>query len=342
MIIKEDVVSLINLYDTFFLDVYGVLFDGTKMFDHTLMTLKHLKDQGKKVIIISNSTLVASDAKVGYAKRGMFEEMHYDYVVTGGELLRQALIHSKSKFSDAADIENISIKCMFMGNANIFEGTYINKAESYDDADFVYVGIPRVSFGSVRIDDLFDENNNPVAIEDVLSSNWANLKDEEGRQGTLEYLHLLEMCLKKNKILLVANPDIFAPGTLDSTSQRVQIFQQGGIGKYYEKMGGKVIYFGKPFSDIFDNAKQYTKPEEKIVMVGDTPWTDISGANNAGIDSALVMSGVFAEFEKSLDQSLNTEQKLDIILNKIGKKLASVSGSMVPTHLLKQFSHKFY
>lgn len=340
MVIKEDVVSLVENYDVFFLDVYGVLFDGTKMFDHTLMTMKYLKDHNKKIVIISNSTQTSYDAKVGYAKRGMFEEMHYDYVMTGGELLHQDLLHSKSKFSDTAD--NISIKCMFMGNSNVFEGTYIKKVDSYDEADFVYVGIPRVSFGNVRIDDLFDENGNKVNIENALDSDWATLRDSEGRQGTLEYLHHLEACLKKNKTLIVANPDIFAPGTLDSTSQRIQIFTQGSIGKYYEKMGGKVIYFGKPFPEIFESAKQYTNQEDKIVMLGDTPWTDISGANNVGIDSALVMTGVFGEFAKHLEESLNTEQKLDIILDKIGKKLKGIEGPMMPKHLLKQFAHKFY
>lgn len=339
MVIKEDVLSILDLYDTFFLDVYGVLYDGTKMFDHILYTMKQLKDNGKKIIIISNTTQIASDAKIGYSKRGIQEGIHFDYVITSGEFVHQTLIHSRKQFANSLGTKIDSVKCMFMGNANIFDGTNINKSDSYD-ADFIYVGIPRVSYGSVRLDDLYDENNNKINIEDVIYADWANLKDSMGRQGTLEYLHLLEICLKRNKTLLVANPDIFAHGTIDINSPKVPIFTQGSIGKYYERMGGKVVYFGKPYKGIFDYAKQYTDPNDKIVMIGDTPWTDILGANIANIDSALVMTGVSLEFANYMDSSLNTEQKLDILINKIGPKMSNIPGSMFPKHLIRQFAHK--
>ncbi|KJV53838.1 HAD hydrolase, IA, variant 1 family protein [Orientia tsutsugamushi str. Gilliam] len=59
-------------------------------------------------------------------------------------------------------------------------------------------------------------------------------------------------------------------------------------------MGGKVVYSGKPHSEIFQavlNTLALNVKKKKILMIGDTLETDILGANNIGIDSALVLTG---------------------------------------------------
>jgi HAD superfamily hydrolase (TIGR01450 family) len=339
MDIKDDIFSIVDMYDAFFVDVYGVLYDGVNIFEDTLPTMKALKDKGKRVIILSNTTQIASDAKIGYAQRGIYEAVHFDEVVTSGEFLRSIIINKNQEFSEMMGFNSHNVKCMFMGNGNIFDESYVQKTDSYDDADFVYLGIPRASYGSIRIDDLFDENDKLISIEDVLYSDWHNIRDSLGRKGPLEFAHLLEVCLKKNKTLLVANPDIFAHGSIDQSFKKVPIFTQGILGRYYEKLGGKVVYFGKPYREIFEFTKRYTKPEDRIVMIGDTPWTDILGANNSNIDSAMVMSGVSKEFLCNMDSSLTPAEKLDILFEKIAIKMHNTNEVMKPTHILRQFAH---
>lgn len=340
MLIKEDVLSIIDMYDTFFIDVYGVLFDGIKLFENTLFTMKTIKNLGKKIVILSNTTQIAQDAKTGYAQRGIFEGEHYNEVVTSGEFLRQTIINKSQEFAKRVGSDIHSVKCIFMGNGDIFSGSHITTADSYTEADFVYVGVPRVSYGSLRIDNLFDANNTPLKIEDVIYSNWNDLHDSLGRRGPSEFAASLEVCLKSNKILVVANPDIFAHGSVDNSEKKVPIFTQGSIGRYYERLGGKVIYFGKPHHEIFEFAKQYAKPSDKIAMIGDTPWTDILGANVSGIDSVMTMTGVSKEFLDKMDSSLIMEEKLDILFNNISPKMTDVSGSVKPKYIIKQFAHK--
>lgn len=338
--IENDILSIVTEYDVLFLDVYGVLYDGIKMFDNVLDTLSTLKKCGKKIIIISNMIQIASDAKMNYSQRGMFEDVHFDEMLTSGEFLKHTILDNGQQFSKMMGGNINSVKCLFMGNGNIFADSYINKADSYSDADFVYVGVPRVSYGSIRIDDLFDAQGNHVNIEDVLKADWKDLKDSYGRRGPLEILHALEPCLKQNKTLLVANPDIFAHGTADGHTKPVPIFTQGCIGRYYEKLGGKVVYFGKPYKDIFEYAKQkYTSADDKILMVGDTPWTDILGANLSCIDSAMVMSGVTREFFDKMPQDINEDKKMSILLEEISTKMMNIQGSVTPKYVIRRFAH---
>jgi HAD superfamily hydrolase (TIGR01450 family) len=338
MIIKDDIFSISEMYDVFFVDVYGVLYDGVKLYDNTLYTLKTLKNSGKKIVILSNTTQIASDAKTGYSQRGMQEGIHYDEVVTSGEYLRQTIInHEFSKIIGTADIQ--FVKYLFMGNNAVFADTDITETDSYDEADFIYVGMPRASYGSIRIDNLFYEDNKRINIEDVIDSDWKAIKDSQGRNGLSEFAHFLEICLKKNKILLVANPDIFAHSSMDNNSKKAPILTQGCIGKYYEKLGGKVIYFGKPYAGIFENAKQYVKSTDRVAMVGDTPWTDVLGANTSCIDSVLVTTGVSGEFFEKMQNSASEDEKFESLFNKIAKKMNNITNeSIVPTHIIKQFA----
>ena len=65
----------------------------------------------------------------------------------------------------------------------------------------------------------------------------------------------------------------------------------------YEKMGGKVIYFGKPYNNIYQEVYSFLNKGEKpkegsILCIGDGLNTDIRGANNENLDSLLVVGGL--------------------------------------------------
>ena len=77
--------------------------------------------------------------------------------------------------------------------------------------------------------------------------------------------------------------------------------RQGSIADLYEKMGGKVFYIGKPYEIGYRVALQHFQRRNilnlaEILMVGDTPETDIRGAKAFGLSSALVtQTGIMAE-----------------------------------------------
>ena len=48
--------TLIDNYDTFLLDMWGVMHDGSAPYEGVLQTIRELKKAGKKLIILSNSS----------------------------------------------------------------------------------------------------------------------------------------------------------------------------------------------------------------------------------------------------------------------------------------------
>ena len=51
----------------------------------------------------------------------------------------------------------------------------------------------------------------------------------------------------------------------------------GSVAMIFEKMGGKVIYFGKPFPEVYKQS--IDNSNKKILCIGDNLNTDIKGAN---------------------------------------------------------------
>ena len=333
----ENIFSIANLYDTFFIDMYGVLFDGSELYYGTLDTLEKLKQMGKKIVLVSNTSQLSQDAARGYIERGLNRGIHYDCFITAGELLHDILIHHADTLNKQLGKEFRTVKCLFMGNMNAFKNTGISGIDTYEDADLVYIASPRAHYGSVRVDNLYDENNDKVEIEDFLDRDWKKLRDNRGRQGLAEFSLQLEKLATLGKTLILSNPDVFAPFQIDNG--KYPVATQGSIGFYYEKFfGGKVLYFGKPFKEIFDFARKVSSSEkDKILMIGDTLWTDILGAHNAGIDSALVMTGVSGEFFRKMPGKPLTE-KLEILSNRIGAKLSCAGQNLKnPTYMLRHF-----
>ena len=68
----------------------------------------------------------------------------------------------------------------------------------------------------------------------------------------------------------------------------------------FKSIGGKVVYFGKPYKEVY---KTILKINEKNLVIGDNLNTDIKGANNLKLDSLFISNGVHKEEfnnEKSL------------------------------------------
>lgn len=68
---------------------------------------------------------------------------------------------------------------------------------------------------------------------------------------------------------------------------------QGYFAEFYESIGGEVLYFGKPHKKIYEHLyEKFSVDKNSAIMVGDSLATDIKGANDSGIDSILVLTGI--------------------------------------------------
>lgn len=106
-----------------------------------------------------------------------------------------------------------------------------------------------------------------------------------------EKLSDLQECLKQNLTLICVNPDLIV---VKKNGQ--EMLCAGVIAKQYEEMGGKVVYFGKPHNLIYEtvlSASNITN-KAKIIAIGDGIETDIKGANDNNIDSALIGGGILS------------------------------------------------
>ncbi|MGB0866425.1 MAG: HAD-IIA family hydrolase [Granulosicoccaceae bacterium] len=112
--------------------------------------------------------------------------------------------------------------------------------------------------------------------------------------STLRWSARLDWLLYKQlqtspKPVWVGNPDVCAPFPTYVSRE------PGQVARALERgLGMKIQYFGKPHGNIYDVAfarvAQLTGQIDKsrIVMVGDSPHTDILGARQAGIKSVLI------------------------------------------------------
>jgi HAD superfamily hydrolase (TIGR01459 family) len=106
-----------------------------------------------------------------------------------------------------------------------------------------------------------------------------------------DYRELLLACKARGLTLLCANPDIVV--------QRggVLVYCAGAIARDYEKIGGEVIYFGKPYAPIYRTVLDVARccAGREIVRplaIGDGMETDIRGAANMGIEALYIAHGI--------------------------------------------------
>lgn len=281
--VESNVTNIARDYDTLLVDIYGVLFDGACVRAESLKHLEQLKRDGKSIYLCSNTTKSGHKCIDDYRKNGLLQYKHFDDIISSGSVMQQKAKDKK-------------IKQIFIRNSEI-------SPTDATDPEYVYIGIPRYSNDDVPLDDLYLDDWHKVSLESLFDSDWTKIKNSSGvyvlqeMYNTLyEHRHLTALC---------ANPDLFAFELV--YGQKKTVIRQGAMAKMFERIGGSVIYTGKPYRGIYEYIYT-TYPEikdKKVLMVGDTPWTDIVGANNFGIDSAMTLTGSYQFYlqEKSIEQS---------------------------------------
>ena len=104
----------------------------------------------------------------------------------------------------------------------------------------------------------------------------------ESHEDSLQYYKDL---LKKHIRLkmVCTNPDIAV------YRGNKQEYCAGKLAEIFKGHGGEVIYFGKPYPDIY---KFCINKKEKVLVIGDNIHTDIKGANNMKFDSLFIIDGI--------------------------------------------------
>lgn len=250
--------ELSSHYDAFLLDAYGVFWGSSELgvLPGAADAMAYLVDQGKHVGILSNSTQPAIKEEEKLRKHGLYKGVHYHFLLTSGEVAKSLLLQGALPFPTPRDTYCLfgSIHPRFGSHHQLFEGTKYREVENIEDADFVYISIPHI--------DGVDQEDPEVFRDKVQAVN-------------------------KQIPVLCVNPDRVAMEGLPSRP----VVRQGSIAQMFIEEEAPVYLIGKPSSVIYEAALQkfpQNIPRNKILMIGDTPETDIRGAHGSGLDAALV------------------------------------------------------
>lgn len=258
----ESILDIINNYEVFLFDQWGVVHDGENIFPEAENTFKILQEKQKKIFIISNSGKRSSDNVHRMEKLGA-NFILKSPIITSGDVCYDLLINNKEPF------QNIGNKYFVIAtDYPLLKNTNFEKTKELNKSDFLLLSTT-TGF-----------------------TNYDSLKK------------IFEKAIKLNLPLVCSNPDILGvSGQIIHTST-------GDLAIQYKKLGGKTHIIGKPGMEIFNFAYNKTSlPKEKVLMIGDSLFNDIYGANQFKIDSLFITSGIHKEF------FLSNKDPLEIIDN---------------------------
>ncbi len=239
----EHLSEIYSSYDTFVIDLWGVMHNGISLNDKAITATDKLLEKSKKIVFLTNAPRPSEKVRLFLKKLNM-EEKYLKNVVTSGEAAMQAL------------------------NENRFGKLFYHLGPSRDDSIFYKVKKNKAQLENsdfILCTGLFDEHEDDLNFYKDLLKN------------------------STTKTLICTNPDL--------TVHRGQEeeYCAGSVAQVFESLGGKVVYFGKPYKEVYNLC---FSNEEKVLAIGDNLRTDIKGANNLNIDSLFISNGVHRnEFE---------------------------------------------
>jgi HAD superfamily hydrolase (TIGR01459 family) len=114
---------------------------------------------------------------------------------------------------------------------------------------------------------------------------------DDARETPADYEAMLAQFRRRNVPMICANPDLMV-----ERGDKL-VYCAGALAELYEKLGGEVIYAGKPHLPVYDIAMEIIvgirgKPIERsrVLAIGDGLRTDMAGAEAAGLDALFIPS----------------------------------------------------
>ena len=302
--------EVMDRYDHFIVDIWGVLHDGRKPFPFVNETLQELKSQQKSVVLLTNAPQRAHHIYKQLETLGV-DTANIDSIVSSGENAYESFMNA-----NGGALENQSSPKNQLQNCFAFESSFLIN-EFISDCQLTRVGRLEEAAFILAI--------HPPHIH---THNQSDFNDQ--------FAIAIE-----NKIPMVCvNPDV---GVI-SNGEFVPC--AGHFARFFSDLGGVVYYHGKPYKPVYEAAMKAI-PEakkSKTLAIGDSLATDIAGATHFGLDSLLVLSGLsgFEMDSSPTNKVIDPENKDDEInpLNQlISRKLnqSLKQSSVRPTYVCSGF-----
>lgn len=305
-------------YDVILLDMWGVLHDGSKPYKGVLDAIRRLKEAGKQLVILSNSSK-RQDHSLRMLRKLGFDPSDFREIITSGEVAYQLLAgNGKCSWNPVDELLSQSEKRkVFVFGSGDDDIAYCESCGwTLAPVEEAYLVVSRGTFttndGTIVVNKRTDE----AAYELSLQENMAK-------------------AAARRLPMLVTNPDKVRP---DEGLPPMP----GRIGDAYEELLGAdadslVKRIGKPFRDVYDLALQGTTDFTKICMVGDALETDVTGGSAIGIATVWVLEDGIHSAELRQGESLLEDAR--VILENFNQKTGTYAKGQIllPDYIMAHF-----
>mmetsp|Transcript_18912 Transcript_18912/g.34171 ORF Transcript_18912/g.34171 Transcript_18912/m.34171 type:complete len:410 (-) Transcript_18912:119-1348(-) len=297
----QGVSDIASRYDAFLVDLWGVIHNGKAAFPWAIRTLQKLRELGKPVVFLSNSSRRREINTKALQRFGLSRDLYLECITSGEETWKA--LSGSSESSAARHLPKSVLqakKLVLFGNGD-------------DDGEFME-SLPGRSLADVQ------------GAELLLARGCFSL----GVGGSLaradweEFETTLAAAADLQVPMLVANPDIVRPDGNNSP-------MPGRLARRYVQLGGPTPYFiGKPYSAVFEEAYRLLQGEmgadfaaSKVCMIGDSVWHDVQGASRMGLDVLFLCTGIHS-------QALGLEQAPATPKSPSDERLTAFLGALPP------------
>ena len=251
---------LFDHYDAIAFDSYGVLVDGIDPLPGAIELTDRLSEAGKPWVLATNDASRLNASRITVMRSQGFS-ISDEQVISAGSLLR--------RFFRQRGI--VGMDCIATGHGEALE--FVRNA-----------GCNPVPLTSI------DDHAASLVIAGITGYDWA--------EATSEMLTLIirRMDAGNPLHLAVPNPDVLYPDGLDrfaiGPGGLAELLEVAVSRRFGDDPAVKFAKLGKPYKPMFDAIKERLNGCRKVAFIGDQLQTDIAGANQAGIDSVLVGTGI--------------------------------------------------
>lgn len=301
--------DLVDEYDIFLLDMWGVMHDGSRPYDGVLDVIGKLKDAGKEMVILSNSSKRRSNSHRMLAKLG-FDPRDFGNIITSGEVAYRMLAAAGNGNDGGDDDDDVApwLGCEpwdVLADLQQRSGDTDRKVFVYGSGDGDEEYCESCGWSLAPLDEArlivargtFTVNDGGSSIN--------KRQDPERYEAMLR--ETLQIAAKKRLPMIVCNPDKIRPdaerppmpgkiGDMYETAL-VDSNREDGAGEVRcspAEAEALVKRIGKPFRDVYDIAMNPAFSTgggslPRACMVGDALETDVAGGSAYGIDTVWVV-----------------------------------------------------
>lgn len=267
--------EVIENYDGFIVDVWGVIYNGENLYPAALTCLESLKRKGKKIVFLTNSSQLKKNLTDKLSALGLDKGLYHD-IVTAGDHVKTLLLDKK------------------------YSGPFYHIGSEHHSNLFHRP----VSQNSSELNSPTLEEANFILLTSIPEDYYRNQDyfSEILKEGAARKLPMI--CSNPDLISMIAGQITICPGSL---------------AEQYQKLGGDVVYCGKPYPEVYETTRQKLAeiPSSRIACIGDTLYTDMQGAKNAQLDGIwIVEEGVHSLEIAGANAKTNMQDLVTKVTNK--------------------------